>query len=145
MEDLARYLDEIVRPTIADFESEPTSVRLGFLACVVTFHGVDYLAHNVERSANLRQVLRRESPDFAIVDDIAHALKHVVVGNPNDPRLQAAEVIRRPPARLGELVLGLSRLGDAVGGVTLASDPTVDVLQVVKAAERFLETKAGPG
>lgn len=143
MEDLARYLVDVVRPTIADFEREPTSVRRAFLACVVTFHGVDYLAHNVERPANLRQVFRGESPDFAIVDDIAHALKHVTAGNRRDPRLQAAEVVMRPPGVFGSAIFGLSMFGDAVGRVTLTSDTGVDVLHVVQRAERFLSTKAG--
>src|SRR5689334_10244272 len=53
MEDLEHYLAAFVRPTIADFERNPTSLRHAFIACVVTFHSVDYLAHKVMRSANL--------------------------------------------------------------------------------------------
>jgi hypothetical protein len=45
MEDLERYLTEIVQPTIDDFTNDPLSVRLAFIACVVTFHSVDYLAY----------------------------------------------------------------------------------------------------
>ncbi len=37
--DVQRYIDEMVEPTIADFEANPMSVRLTFLACLVTFHG----------------------------------------------------------------------------------------------------------
>jgi hypothetical protein len=45
MEDLVRYLDEIVEPTVKDFEANPTSVRHASLACVVVFHAVDYRAY----------------------------------------------------------------------------------------------------
>src|SRR5712691_4497483 len=45
MEDLRQYLNDFVEPTIADFENNPASVRHAFLACVVTFHSADYLAH----------------------------------------------------------------------------------------------------
>jgi hypothetical protein len=44
MEDFVRYLEEIVEPTIADFEQNARSVRHAFLACVTVFHAVDYLA-----------------------------------------------------------------------------------------------------
>jgi hypothetical protein len=35
MEDLERYLKEMVQPTVDDFEANPTSRRHAFLACVV--------------------------------------------------------------------------------------------------------------
>jgi hypothetical protein len=44
---------KILEPAIADFERNPTSVRFAFMACVVTFHAVDYLAHP-RRPAPLR-------------------------------------------------------------------------------------------
>ncbi len=37
------YMAEMVDPTIADLEADPTNRRRGFLACVATFHGIDYL------------------------------------------------------------------------------------------------------
>jgi hypothetical protein len=54
MEDLARYLDEIVDPTVSDFERNPTSVWHAFLAGVAVFHSVDYLAYPVP-PGNLRK------------------------------------------------------------------------------------------
>jgi hypothetical protein len=137
MEDLLRYLDDIVEPTITDFESHPTSVRHAFLACAATFHAIDYLAYP-RKSRGLRQKFRKESADFAIVDDVAHAFKHVVAGDRRKPSLKAQQVISRPPARLGVLVLGLSRLGDAHGGVTLANDVRVDLLGALKRAVTYL-------
>jgi hypothetical protein len=75
MEDLMRYLDEIVDPTIKDFESNPTSVRHAFLACVVAFHAIDYLAYP-RKSRGLRQKFGKESPEFSVIDHVAHAFKH---------------------------------------------------------------------
>jgi hypothetical protein len=45
-----RYLDDIVEPTITDFENNPTSVRHAFLACVATFHTVDYIGRTVGKT-----------------------------------------------------------------------------------------------
>jgi hypothetical protein len=44
VEDLERYLGEVVEPTINELKANRASVRHAFLACVVTFHAVDYLA-----------------------------------------------------------------------------------------------------
>jgi hypothetical protein len=92
MEDLRRYLEEYVEPTIGDFERDPSSVRLAFIACVVAFHSVDYLAHP-HKPATLRQQWNRKSKAFATVDDIAHAFKHVKAGNRASPDLRAQEVV----------------------------------------------------
>lgn len=137
MEDLERYLDDVVDPTISDFEQNPTSVRHAFLACVATYHGVDYLAHP-RKGVGIRQRFRTESRDFALVDDVAHAFKHVVVGERSKPRLTAREVISRPPAHWGVAVWDLSRWDDEVGGVTLDRDRDVDLLDVVRRATVFL-------
>ena len=45
MEDLECFLDEMVEPTITEFETQPTSVRRMFLACVAAFHAIDHLAY----------------------------------------------------------------------------------------------------
>jgi hypothetical protein len=143
MEHLVRYLDEIVEPTIKDFEEHPTSVRHAFLACVATFHSVDYLAYDglrrtprKGRAANLKNRFGTESPDFRRIDQIAHAFKHVV--SHGTAKVRAAEVISRPPGRAGVAIAGLSRVSDAHGGVTLANEPSVDLLAVLKRAVTFL-------
>jgi hypothetical protein len=141
MEDLERYLDEIVEPTIKDFQANPTSVRHAFLACVAVFHGVDYLAFPRKRPATLRQQFRKQSLAFAVVDDVAHAFKHAAAGNGEKPSLKAEKVIARPPAAWGAGAWGLSRWGDPVGGVTLDGDRRVDLLEVVNAARDFLRAK----
>jgi hypothetical protein len=98
MEDMLRYLDEMGEPTIKDFEEHPTSVRHGFLACVAAFHAIDYLAYPKKRPSDLRQRFRRQSPDFRIVDIVAHAFKHVAAGDRAKPDLTAHQVIPRPPS-----------------------------------------------
>jgi hypothetical protein len=140
MEDLARYLSEIVDPTVKDFERDPTSVRHAFLACVAVFHSVDYLAFP-RSSRGVRQEFNNQSQEFAVVDRVAHAFKHVSTGRPSE-RFKASDVISRPPAAWD--VAGawdLSRWDDSVGGVTLDSDRSVDLLEVIRDAVTFLRLK----
>jgi hypothetical protein len=108
MEDLVRYLNEIVDPTVKNFEEHPTSVRYAFLACVATYHAIDYLAYPNKRPANIRQAWRKESPAFAMVDDVAH-------GRREEPRLIANAVISRPPGISDVAHWDLSRWDDPVG------------------------------
>jgi len=143
MKDLEQFLDEVVEPTIADFEANPTSTRHMFLACVATFHSVDYLAHP-RKPQSLRQKFNEQSPDFALVDRIAHAFKHVVSGHENSPQkppLKATEVIARPPAYWGTMVWDLSRWDDSIGGVTLDRERDIDLLAVLKRAVAFLRAQ----
>jgi hypothetical protein len=142
VEDLERYLNEIVEPTIKDLEADRTSVRHTFLACVATFHAVDYLAYpKRKRSRTLREQFNRESPAFAVVDDVAHAFKHVVAGNPASPNLSASEVISRPPVFFDVGHWDLSSFDDPVGGVTFDKDRSVDLYDLVVEAAAFLRRK----
>jgi hypothetical protein len=108
--DAHRYLREIVDPTIAEFENDQLSVRVALIACVMTFHAIDYLEGS-------RQNFRRESGDFSLIDRIAHAAKH----RQTDGReaLKAQDIVTRPPAIWGQAVFDLSRWDDAIGGVTV--------------------------
>ena len=74
MEELREYLEAFVEPAVADFEKKLASVRHAFMACVVTFHSVDYLAHP-RKLARLRQLWNGQSKAFAIVDNVAHAFE----------------------------------------------------------------------
>ena len=142
MDGAKRYLDEIVEPTIKDFENNPTSVRHAFLACAAAFHTLDYVARAVNRpAAHLRQVFGNESADFALVDDVAHAFKHVSVGPRGNPDLKMDEVMSRPPAKFDQAVFDLSRFDDAVGGITLDRERDVDLLQTLQRATEFLRSK----
>lgn len=139
-----RYMTEIVDPTIGDFEANPTSVRHAFLACVETYHTVDHLAHP-KKPGNELKLFRDKSPEFAVVDRVAHAFKHVKAGDARNQHispLRADDVIERPPARCGQMRCGLSRLGDTSGGVTINSETNYDLLRTVKKAAEFLRAKA---
>jgi hypothetical protein len=137
MEDLERYLKDFVDPTIAEFETNPASLRHAFIACVVTFHAVDYLAYPRKKPRSVRNKWRRKSKAFAIVDDVAHAFKHVTTGrNPNRHNLKAKEVVSR---RGGFDPAAFSSAFD-VGAVTLETDPAVNVLKTVKEAAYFLRS-----
>jgi hypothetical protein len=46
--DAPAYIEEIVKPTIVDFEKHPYSRRHAFLACLVTFHTLDYIQYSQE-------------------------------------------------------------------------------------------------
>ncbi len=134
MQDLLRYLKDIVEPTIKDFEHNPTSERHAFLACVATFHAVDYLAFP-DKARGLRQKFGRKSEDFKVVDEVAHAFKHVRAGDPAKPSLTAKEVV----SRRGVFQPGVFQ-PDAfdVGAVTLEDKPEVNLLRTVKGAVKFL-------
>jgi hypothetical protein len=137
MQDLARYLEEVVDPTVKDFEANPASVRHAFFACVAVFHGVDYLAYPRSSKA-LRQQYRQRSQDFALVDTVAHAFEHVQTRRRDAPNLIASAVVSRPPAIPGLMVPGLSIAGDANGAVTLISHPKINLLEVVRRATAFV-------
>jgi hypothetical protein len=142
-----RYFEQIVDPTIKDFEANPTSVRHAFLAAAAVFHAIDYLPRQTKSSSSLRNRFRRDCPDFAIVDRIAHAFKHVKTGHPDNPDnqpLSAEGVIPRPPLYYNVSgAYGLSRWNDPFGGVTLDSERVIDVLRVIRCAADFIRSQIG--
>lgn len=141
MEDVERYLNEVVDPTIADFEQNPTSVRHAFLACVATFHCIDYLAYP-RNSRTLREQFKIESHEFAEIDRVAHAFKHVRTGHESQgTEFNANEVIERPPEVWGKMVWGLSRWDDPVGGVTFDRNRDADLLKLVKQVRDLIRNK----
>lgn len=139
--DAISYIRDIVDPTIADFHDHPASRRHAFLACVATFHCLDYIA---DKSQNLRDRFRKESSDFAIVDRVAHAFKHVKSGHRESPQnqpLHASLVFERPPALAGVAQCGLSRLGDTTGSVEIWNEDGSNLLSAVTKAAKFLRSK----
>lgn len=144
--DAERYMNEIVDPTIKDFEDNPTSRRHAFLACLAVFHTVDYLANTIKDQSKeaLRQSFCNHSKDFLLIDCIAHAFKHVKTGdkrNPKRPPFRTDNVIARPPAILDELTLDLSILNDFTGGITTIGEGDTDVLTAIKSSMEFLREK----
>jgi hypothetical protein len=139
--DAKQFADEIVEPTIAEFESDPRSRRRAFLACVATFHLMDYIPKSS------RQKYQRECRAFAAVDRYAHAFKHRETGHPDDPLIQPLkpeQVIERPPAIWDQAVWDLSLWDDAAGGVTIAGEHRWDLLADAKEAAAFLRSKLPP-
>jgi hypothetical protein len=140
MEDLERYLEEVVQPTIDDFAKNPQSVRLGFIACVVTLHSLDYLAFDratqrprKPKVGNLKDKFGKASQDFKLVDQVAHAFKHVVTGNPQCPDLRSNEVVERRGPFSNGFSSGFDR-----GSVTIDGRPEVNLLATVQRAVKFL-------
>jgi hypothetical protein len=139
------YLENFVEPTIRDFEENPKSKRHAFLACVATFHCVDYF--EPKNPKVYRNKFRRASTAFATIDRVAHAFKHQSVGRieiPASEPLKAEDICVRPPAIWGEAVWGLSRWDDAVGGVTIKKNHEVDLLKEIKEALSFIRSKLLP-
>jgi hypothetical protein len=141
--DAARYIAEIVEPTIADFEANPISVRHAFLACVATYHCIAYLC-DAESEASRRQEFREASKDFALVDRLAHAMKHARTGHERSKHIQplaAGDVMSRPPAFWDVAVWDLSRWDDPAGGVTVKDEVELDIVHAVRGALEFLRAK----
>lgn len=131
MEDLDRYLVEIVDPIVKEFEDNADSRRHAFIACVAVFHAIDYLAYP-RSSRTLRETFRRESSDFGIVDEVAHAFKHVETGNPNN-RLNVESVF----AHKGDFSNDFSDDFD-ISKVTVKGRPGVDLLTNVRRTVKYL-------
>jgi len=141
--DVPTYLEQIVVPTIGEFEQRPSSRRHAFLACVVTYHTVDYIAYP-KKKGNILKAFRKESAAFSIVDRVANTFKHVKSGHENDMHnrpLPVEHVYSRPPTMMGVAQCGLSLCGDVTGGVALWGEDNADLLATVKKAVEFLRTK----
>jgi hypothetical protein len=149
MEDMERYLSEIVEPTVADFQRQPSSVRIGFLVCVAIDHSLDYLAFPADRAqwdgkehrsrrAELRRQFCEENEHFRLASEVANAFKHVKTIS--ERSLEASQVYERPPALAGRMMMGVSMMGDTTGAVVVDGN---DLLGVVTEALRFLSSKRG--
>ena len=128
MNTLARYLEVIVDPTFDDFHANRNSARLAFLACVAIYHSVDRVAEAEGKEAkHFRQIWRKESQDFGLVDVIAHHLKHVKSGP------------ERIPEEHQNIPIGWA-LGFNEAGDTMDLRP---LYYVIRDAVRFVHRKAG--
>ena len=136
--DAESFMNEIVDTTIKDFENHPRSRRHAFLACVATFHTIDYIVQS-KSSGNRRKSFGKESPEFLLIDRVAHAFKHAKTGSAQSVSpLKVDDVIERPPAVYDTAVRGLSRWDDSVGGTTIRDDHERDILIAVRRAADFL-------
>jgi hypothetical protein len=137
--DVQTYITQIVKPTINEYETEPTSIRRAFLSCVVTYHIIDYLTYPKSPLTRL-QKSRQSSDAFVIIDRVAHAFKHVTAGHPNaqyNQPLASGDVISGPPFTVG-MPVGLPLRLEAVA---LPHEGVLDLLSTVKRALEFLQTQ----
>lgn len=80
------YIENIIKPALARFESEPTSLELCFAVCIFISHLADVIAEHTSRNLkDVRQKLSVENKLFVIVHAFSIAAKHVVV---SDNRLE---------------------------------------------------------
>jgi hypothetical protein len=131
------YMREILGPTIKDLFQNRASKRHAFLACVATYHTIDYLCGK-RRKAVLRGEYRAQSAAFAAVDRIAHGRADAQPG----PKRSALRVAETPDsaAAFAEANAGINALGDA----RAAKPPSegADILAIVNEAADFLAKKA---
>ena len=118
------YMRDIMQPTIKELVQNRTSKRHAFLACVVTYHMIDYLCGK-RRKAVLRGEYRVQSAAFAAVDRIAHGRTEAQSG--------------RARSRVGETPVDLAAFAE--GEARLAGEGT-DILKLVNEAADFLAKKA---
>jgi hypothetical protein len=110
------YMREFMEPTIKDLVQNRASKRHAFLACLVTYHTIDYLCAK-RRKAVLRGEYRAQSAAFAAVDRIAHG------------RVDGQPGVRRSGATSGN-----------VGGANLIGEER-NILALVNEAADFLAKK----
>lgn len=128
MNDLARYLELIVEPTVDDFKRNPLSVRHAFLACVATYHAIDRMTYP-KPPGNLKREWRKNCPEFAIVDMVAHHFKHV----------KSDDEKARP--RMGKISLSFVIFGNP-GSNTDEQMELRNLFYVIQRAVKFLHQQA---
>jgi len=132
MEDLERYLEDMVEPSVSDFESNPSSRRhasspassLLMLLTMLNTRGVQ--ASEETGSENRRRI------DFDLVDQVAHAFKHV------RSSLEQSKVIARLPFFWDGAVWDDDTKWIDKPVVTLDGDVEVDLLVSVKKSVALL-------
>jgi hypothetical protein len=131
------YMREILEPTIKDLVQNRASKRHAFLACVVTYHMIDYLCGK-RRKAVVRGEYRTQSAAFAAVDRIAHGRVDAQPGARRSA-LRACETPVDSSAAFAEGSSKANTLGN-VGAARLTGKGT-DILDVVSEATDFLAKK----
>ena len=109
------YMTEIVLPTVLEFKANPRSRRHAYLASIVTFHLKDYLSKAGE--LNIEKSMRDICEDsFNVVRSVCNGAKHKEADSSHKIPFTSGDDWDRPPAYCGEMVCGLSQLGDVTGG-----------------------------
>jgi hypothetical protein len=127
------YMRDFMEPTIKDLVQNRASKRHAFLACLVTYHMIDYLCGK-RRKAVLRGEYRAQSAAFAAVDRIAHG------------RTDGQPGVRRSASRVDETSAGLAGMSlrgatsGNVGAANLIGEER-NILALVNEAADFLAKK----
>ena len=146
----SEYFHELVEPTIAEFESNPTSKRHAYAACVFAFHFADAAAAHAKRKQHeIVADLTNRTHAFPLVRDIANLSKHLELdptrpGNKGRPLPKITDTHVGPSAAFtdGTILDDGTSFDDAVD-VVRTKDGTgqyVDVLWCVREVRRAIET-----
>jgi hypothetical protein len=96
------------------------------------FHIKDHLSKAGEKRIEDR-MRKATGTSFDVVRAICNGTKHVETNQSHPIPFRAGEDRDRPPAILGQMVLGVSVLGDPVGGREIGRGPTrIDLYQACK-------------
>jgi hypothetical protein len=131
------YLEEIVLPTIDEFQADGSSRRKAYLACIVTIHLKDYLtkdnARNVEKT-----VRNRAEAAFDVVSAVANGAKHSISGRGGQIRFHAGSDFYWPSHSVQTLPSGVSLFGDSEGGTMIPADTyySASVMEAVRTLVR---------
>lgn len=113
------YLEEIVLPTVADYERDTQSRRLAYVACIVTYHMADYLKKAGVESLH-RDMAENCDAAWSVVGAVANGAKHKDNHRSRQPfKFVAGTDQYRPPAAIGLLECGWSELGDEEGSIVV--------------------------
>lgn len=113
------YLEEILLPTLKEYEEDVSSRRKAYLACIVMYHLSDYL-----KKAGAEDPPRSMRGQCSVAWNVVHA---VAIGakhrdntdNKNPIKFTAGSDAFRPPAVAGAMICGWSQLGDVDGGLEI--------------------------
>jgi hypothetical protein len=81
--DAHRFFREMVEPTVAEFNADPSSKRRGCLACLVlasmTEHYIHAFSNGTEQNRKtMKKAIRDENLPLGWIADVANAMRHVV-------------------------------------------------------------------
>ena len=147
--DLRDYLDNVVRPNVAEFEKDYASLRLAHNAA----HSVDALAAHIYSAAGgaaaklgkddteFRELLAAKNEMFRLLRDVAKAVKHVELKR-GKPEVSKANQISTKRLGWGEARYGEGRYGSPPQAIVTTDNGDHRVLEtVVKDALAFLENE----
>jgi hypothetical protein len=146
------FLEEIVRPNVADLSENFSDIRRAFNAVAAVdacaahlYHYLDKISHpdvaGISDYNHYRNVISQDLPDFALLRDIAKSQKHVKLTRHN-PKVSDASNMQVKQLGYGEARYGEGRYNspNQVVVVTDAGENRV-VETIVKRGLDFLEMR----